>query len=95
MMTKAQPATPLPWHYDSETVDVITESGEFIATSLQPDSGVATQWEYDDAAYIAHAANAYPKLVETIVQLAYSDMSAAVMRNRLRSILRELGEVSQ
>ena len=40
---KRTPATPLPWFHTSETVDVTTEAGEFIATTLQPDTSVAVQ----------------------------------------------------
>ena len=36
--------------------------------------------------------NAYPKLVQVVTQLAYSDMSADVMRAKLRTLLAELGE---
>lgn len=98
--TAVRPATPLPWYAERGNVDVVTADGEFIATSLQPDSGVATQSEYTDAAYIAAACNAYPKLVEALrssLELIYSagDLADCEQYKRAAALLRELGENSE
>ncbi len=94
-MTTIKPATPLPWTADADSVDVITEDGDFIATTLQPDSGVGMASEYQDAAYIAHACNAYPELVAAL--LAIRDASPTIRNDAaLRAVaagaLAKLGE---
>lgn len=98
MTTKHQPATPLPWTQPNRT-----------SMKLHPVDGggrhgfvVATQKQ--DAAYITHAANAYPKLVEALRDaiLRHQDMkhrlggeiaSSFERANDARiALLRELGE---
>lgn len=63
-----QPATPLPWHFGPRAAEriVYDEKGWAIANATvyhgRADDGDAKA----NAAYIAHAANAYPKLVEAL-----------------------------
>jgi hypothetical protein len=70
-MTKHTPATPLPWHVAP------VQTGRFPAYPIAAKpSGKLSQvasvpimargGSDKDAAYIAHAANAYPKLVEAL-----------------------------
>ncbi len=46
--------TPGPWFVQSDT-DIVTEDGDFIATSVQPDAGIAFGVDYANAALIAQA----------------------------------------
>ena len=55
---------------------------------LIPEPNFARQ----DAAYIVHAANAYPKLVKYIKQLTDPDCFKDVAEEEARALLRELGE---
>lgn len=67
-----KPATELPWHIDhyDGLEERILNQEEWYVASVDLEYG-----ERDDAAYIAHACNAYPKLVEAlrlcVGQLAY------------------------
>ena len=105
--TKHQPATALPWRtvasYQPQTRKeemspyVLGADGENVAASAL--RGV------DDAAYIAHAANAYPKLVEVLRACIRADNLRAFERGQrepefqhsadhpARAILRDLGEI--
>lgn len=58
MTTKHKPATPLPWKYGELSQNIIGQRGQLIAECVEAD--------FDDAAYISHAANAYPKLVAAL-----------------------------
>ena len=55
-MTPLKPATPLPWKYGQLSQNVIGPRGQLIAECVEAD--------FDDAAYIVAACNAYPQLVE-------------------------------
>lgn len=59
-----QPATPLPWIYDAErqpaTPICTADRREWIASPFR------RVGEEQDARYIAHACNAYPRLVEAL-----------------------------
>lgn len=83
MSANHKPATPLPWDF------AITERGPIVVDS----EGDPVPAHSDTAAYSAHAANAYPRLVEALRAL-YDDAngsgwSSAAAAN---SLLRELGE---
>ncbi len=95
-MVKHKPATPLPW---------TVEHGNHVIGGNQERSRVAvgslSVAEYrvadQNAAYIAHAANAYPRLVEALRELAEASgrgIEACVNAEaRAESLLRELGEL--
>lgn len=95
---KHQPATPLPWRVSpSLPAEVQQESGIHTIGIMGMDGAV-------NARYIAHAANAYPKLVEALREIeTINDESAGDCRRRMgtrrgnsivvaRDLLRELGE---
>ncbi len=95
-MTKHTPATPLPWETlpaaRSNLVHVETSTDHAPVCSLP-------KARADDAAYIAHAANAYPKLVEALRDAAngldttgQTTPQSNAARNNARALLRELGE---
>lgn len=98
-MTKHAPATPLPWHNATLRTEQEHESG-----AVGTPYGRFRVNHNKDAAYIAHAANAYPRLVEALRDaLALLDeihapsrafWSGAPARDRGRTLLRELGEES-
>lgn len=81
---KHQPATPLPW--------VVVKDGAYtVIDSVPPNAKRFGVVRYigeptaQNAAYIVHAANAYPKLIEALrVQAKLNGVPSA--------ILRELGE---
>jgi len=96
-MTNHKPAesTPLPW--DGGDLAIYTNDGEICIASVDPASFAEQQgWDIQEqnARYLTHAANAYPKLVELVREarnLAYtSEHNTRVAR--LDAILRELGE---
>ena len=61
MTTKHVPATALPWHVGRPTTKAVEGQKGIWANAR----GVADVYGYpENAAYIVHAANAYPKLVE-------------------------------
>lgn len=98
METKIKPAAPLPW----------TRSGQFINARGILDliaEVMHREGTHQDAAYIVHACNAYPRLVEVLRELHYravyavgdcrdhSDRGAAkVAIDAASALLRELGE---
>ena len=96
---KKAPATPLPWE---------TSKGEYAALLSGPKYSPAWQdsaWDRDkdaiqDVAYIIHAANAYPRLVDALKKAiasadGWSDDDRGVPADDLdneRALLVELGE---
>ena len=110
-MTATKPATPLPWentrrddgkgNWSTNDIGQAVNLGGFIVARTIGHG--ARQW--DDSAYIVHAANAYPRLVEDAkADLAalewaatHTDGNAVQFRERIeakRALLRELGELS-
>ena len=93
-MTK--PATALPWRYQAEGRVQFGILGS--ARLPAPSSAVANY--HADAAYIAHSANAYPRLVEALRKLeraCYSQGGSIAHTPVLQeagALLRELGELS-
>lgn len=102
-MTKHQPATPLPWKIsglgylsNNKAVIAATEHVPNLGEQYRhiPMNGV-------DAAYIVHAANSYPRLIEAL-QWAHQQMTGrgSALRRRFAgqkldaqtALLRELGE---
>jgi hypothetical protein len=92
--TDIRPATPLPWLFGELSDSVMTARGHCVAQlpdHLLDDNG--------DLAYIAHAANAYPKLVEALRQIEKAPEVRAIDANGqalvaiARETLRELGEL--
>ena len=111
-MTKHTPATPLPWNICSNgkaaknhafgEANCPTVVGEVYGRGYPIGRG-SSPGSLRDAAYIAHAANAYPKLVEAlrlIYTQTYTDADGPELRaqnesnhSRAATILRDLGEL--
>lgn len=106
-MKKApKPATALPWERSDRAfagskhgadIAVSSESGEAVATAATHHCGGVNAEE--NALYIAHAANAYPKLVGALRHLldtncATCPTAEAITEARAlaRHVLRQLGE---
>jgi hypothetical protein len=91
--TKHTPATPLPWHTEYAVNIVCSDGHEYDDREI----GAA----FKNASYLAHAANAYPRLVEDlqacVTQNAdfehMTDECAAAFR-AARALLRELEEAA-
>ena len=102
-MTKHTPATPLPWiamHYGDGTVRTRNNWGDgvgnLVAESASQEHPVA---KVANAYYIAHAANAYPKLVEalrTVLPALWNDNAVCKVYEKERdageALLHSLGE---
>ena len=108
MTAKHSPATSLPWVTEKLRAP---NGGTYYRCGSESDSGPVVQvfgtmsGAYDahaNAAYIVHAANAYPKLVEALRETLRDRLTQANLhqlppgiRSRLesaRALLRELGE---
>lgn len=92
MTTKHAPATPLPWETveANATIPIRGANGHTVA-SVRYDE----RYDGPDAAYIAHAANAYPRLVEAIqndLRGYLGDFPPNHPATILRDLLRSLGE---
>lgn len=90
MEIKHKPTHPLPWKAAEDHGDPCLQAadGENIALAVPYDSFV----DKEAFGYIAHAANAYPRLVAELKRLCTeipAQLGAPPMRNNL---LRELGE---
>ena len=103
-MTATKPATPLPWentrrddgkgNWSTNDIGQAVNLGGFIVARTIGHG--ARQW--DDSAYIVHAANAYPRLVEAlrdalsalVCEGHHEGVSRPVTDGR--ALLRELGE---
>lgn len=86
METKRKPATPLPWRSE--------ERGATIHRQVVVSKGLVCQvarraGQVENAAYIAHAANAYPKLVVALREIADG---RDLPMHEARELLRNLGE---
>ena len=104
-MPKHAPATPLPWEvsppeYEGGVqicgVPLTSRTGPSIySVDLGDCNGISER----DGRYIAHAANAYPHLVEALRQLSASDytghghvLPSRAQVDAARALLRDLGE---
>ena len=94
---KHKPATPLPWRTSpARSAEVQQQSGVRTIGLMGMDGAV-------NAAYIAHACNAYPRLVKAARYLAAMVEDAALIRAdpadtqparvMMQDLLRELGEM--
>lgn len=72
MNTKHKPATPLPWAFVDNGMQIIAREAPAqirpvsVAHATRAHANYNTNNALVDVAYIAHAANAYPKLVEAL-----------------------------
>src|SRR5260221_11103452 len=97
-----RPASALPWSAEQDTVSAVDEGqrydvAEFVAKPHVPQSVITR-----NAAYAAHAANAYPKLIAALQPFTNSLWAERTleelpngMGRRIReaqALLRELGE---
>lgn len=89
-MTKNQPATPLP--FKTNGVDGRIFGGAATGTIGQINPTANENVAIYDAAYIAHAANAYPKLVSMLRTIGVDTTGYKMMM--ITRLLRELGEQS-
>lgn len=103
MTVKHQPATPLPWHQgpidggeNANNECVFDKDGEIVADCGARATLDAMDWPEceKNAAYIAHAAVAYPKLVEVLRELSLRNPFPVQALVDGEALLRELGEVS-
>jgi hypothetical protein len=99
-MTKHTPATPLPWATRKPAkanIYTLTDNTAAIAMATHHHG---TQKQFENAAYIAHACNSYPRLVEALREhIAYLgkdvpsyDCGKRRSYDAARALLRELGE---
>ncbi len=88
---KHQPATPLPWRVSSDAKLRILGALHTGSRTIREQAG--TGQCVNDAIYIAHAANAYPKLVAAL-NLAYSRLDDKAAREEIGALLNGLGEAS-
>jgi len=92
MEAKHKPATTLPWFATAQVC-----KGGMRVVSAVGDRGVARDCHKGDAAYIAHTANAYPKLVEVVRGMLDANDHGSVSNIRtateaMRALLDGLGE---
>lgn len=86
-----KPATPLPWVYPRSTFPF--EIFGVNATN-QKLVDVGNIWDADDAAYVFHAANAYPRLVEALkARVGATGETEEQALGHALALLRELGEL--
>ena len=64
-MTAHKPATPLPFRSEDTTVKYVTHGAWHTIARLN-DKKYTNEANKENAAYLAHAANAYPKLVAAL-----------------------------
>lgn len=107
MTTKHAPGTPLPWHLGVKQLErIVYDEKGWAITNATVYHGHADDPDCrNNAAYIAHAANAYPKLVEALrsamdaISAEYcghdgqcgADVKGCYVR-KFAALLRELGE---
>jgi hypothetical protein len=88
-MPKHTPAAPLEYRAEAFTVKAISH-GQWYTVARTNEPRFTPEGRKMNAAYLAHAANAYPKLVEALRE-AYS-INAKRSVDRAYALLRELGE---
>ena len=94
MTTNHKPATALPWKYQAEG----RAQFGILGSARLPAPHPTAQNNQTDAAYVAHAANAYPRLVEALrgveliarVNAPLTDGSS--MHKSICALLHDLGE---
>jgi hypothetical protein len=90
---KHKPKTPLPWKY----VPAVRNNAPnyyAVGSGKWGEPVAAMCDDGNDAAYVTHAANAYPKLVKLLTALRNADdpIVRAICRGDATTLLRELGE---
>ena len=88
-----KPATPLPWQYGELSERVITPQG--LEVCAPPEDSDGEKQSRADLGYIVHAANAYPKLVHALRDIATTSKgypNASREGERASALLQELGE---
>jgi len=98
-MTAQKPATALPYRTGPASTLEANKLGIRGIWTADKKTGVADVYGHrENAAYIVHAANAYPKLVEALrnVEELLADLERGGAENpefeQVRALLRELGE---
>ena len=86
-----KPATPLPWKC-KQVGDTGGKNQVGVYEIRHEPWRVAEYANDEDAAYIAHACNAYPKLVEALRSIAKLAWGGKLQQYAAQAILRELGE---
>ena len=84
-----RPATALPWRASPARPAEVQQVSGVYTIGLMGMDGAA------NATYIAHAANAYPKLVEMLRNIASNEWDAGGATSTgksIRTLLREIGE---
>lgn len=94
---KHQPATPLPWLATTGTAEYYRFDQRRLIQTIDGQRNVAKLDAHEsrepDARYIAHAANAYPKLIAELQWRVSQDPNRiSEQGNRARALLAELGE---
>lgn len=87
-----KPATPLPWNVVGNGYTVWAENEIIFSANSPRMRGTNAN---KDAAYIVHAANAYPGMVETVRDFILdtrNELGPDI--SRLEALLRELGEAA-
>ena len=102
--SKIKPATPLPWNSsapmamdrDMQRAITIAASNPIVGVAVMIEFGGPPSKAFDDAAYIVHAANAYPRLVQALRSVHEAEEGIGETDRphfvALRVLLRELGE---
>lgn len=105
MTTKHKPATPLPqnhggtrrpWYLHGPIGEATHVMGADHSPVAYATATMPRELAPENAAYIAHAANAYPRLVEALreqLQAYEGDFGPQHISTRHRALLRELGEL--
>jgi hypothetical protein len=93
MTIKHKPATPLPWfeNWNNPQDGWIEGQSQQVVVLTGVQDGQDQDDADKDAAYIAHAANAYPKLVRALYNIQ-RDVRTRQDIEDARDLLRELGE---
>lgn len=98
-MTNIKPARPLPWELVKESAQ---ENPFWHKANLFAGSAGVSEMAFhnrhgqgaQNAAYIAHAANAYPRLVAVLRKCAeLADHGPFIGADEAKTLLRELGEL--
>ena len=93
-MTAQKPTTPLPFRSEDTTVKCVTHGAWHTIARLN-DKKYTNEANKENAAYLAHAANAYPKLVAALRRILHNPNASigGEIRAETIGILRELGEL--
>ena len=84
-----KPATPLPWVYKYGNYQHYVNAGRLQAEGVAFMDGMSEN-RADDAAYIVHAANAYPLIIGLLMEQVKANPTRT---ESVQALLRELGEL--